>query len=91
MTADAAAARALIEMGREWLANAPGPGQTAPGLAGWRGPVGFVCVTCAGRIARRGCDLKAFAHTPVWEGPVEGCALCTGTGSGAMPPEGERA
>lgn len=60
MTAAIAAARALIAMGREWLANAPGPGQTAPGLA-------------------------------VWEGPVEGCALCTGTGSGAMPPEGERA
>ena len=89
--ATAAATQVLVEMGRAWLAHAPGPGQTAPGLAGWQGPVGFVCVTCASRILRRGCDLNALAQTPVWEGPVEGCALCSGTGSGAMPPEGEMA
>jgi hypothetical protein len=70
----------LITMGREWLRHAPPARPGAPGLLGFRGPVGFVCTDCAGRILGRGCNMGQLASVPVWtqlEGQPEPipCAL----------------
>lgn len=68
---------ALVKLGRAWLENAP-PAQAdlSPSLAGWIGPVGFVCKACASRILGRGCDLKKLADVPAWDSAPSACALC---------------
>lgn len=56
----------LIETGRQWLEHAPPATDGPEDLAGYTGAIN-VCSSCASRILGRGCNLRMFASTPVWD------------------------
>ncbi len=70
----------LIDGGRRFLENAPSEPKNvpAPGLVGWKNPLDFVCVKCAGRIIERGCNIALLSADPVWADQYDGrrCDLC---------------
>jgi hypothetical protein len=58
-----------IEILHRFIEHAPAEPPTPPvaDLSGWTGPDATVCSHCAGRILARGCDLKSYCPTPVWD------------------------
>ena len=71
----------LVELGREWLEHSPqAPLFTSPlGLRGFTGPVGFVCVSCTGRLTSRGVRWTRLASEAIWsdrDNEQKICELC---------------
>lgn len=66
-----------INLGREWLENAPPFDGVSVGPDFMSGAAGCVCRGCCRRIVARGCDLRRIANVPIWEATVnDACDLC---------------
>ena len=65
-----------IQLGQEWISNAPPTSGIYYGPTFFSGIVGLACNKCCHRIMARGCNLKRIANVPIWDASEGKCDLC---------------